>query len=116
MNDYQNPEITTPAQPPKGEAIKSMIFGILSIYIGWFMGIGIVGIIFAQLAKKWSLPIIEEYPGTSAAKFAKVGNITGKVGFWVSLATLAILALAIVIYVLYIVLYVFLLGMIMGAF
>ena len=67
-------------EPPKGEAIKSMIFGIISIELSAIPFLGIVGLIFAILARRWAHPIIENYPYTSARLFAKAGYITGGVG------------------------------------
>ena len=111
--DQQYQPYDMPAEPSKSEGIKAMIFGILSIYIGWFTVVPFVGFIFAYLAKKWSLPIVENYPTSTAAKFAKIGKITGTIGFWVSLAATILIALAVLIYVAYVVLIVFLYGMLL---
>ena len=102
-NNDQNSEFNTPAEPPKSEAIKTMVFGILSIYLGWFTPFSIVGWIFAVLARKWSLPIIADYPCTSAYKFAKIGRVTGTVGLWLSIVATVLWALLIIFYILYIV-------------
>ena len=91
------PETEVKPEPPKGTAIKSMIFGILSIELAAIPVIGIVGLIFAILARKWAYPIIQDYPNTGARMFAKAGYITGGVGrglfigftiFWVCYALL----------------------------
>ena len=71
--------VQTP-EPPTGEAVKTMVFGILSIYLGCLPLSSIVGIVFAALARSWSVPIIENYPYTGARLFAKAGRITGNVG------------------------------------
>ncbi len=113
-NNDQNSEFNTPAEPPKGEAIKTMVFGILSIYLGWFTPFSIVGWIFAALARKWSLPIIANYPYTSAHNFAKVGRVTGTVGLWLSIVATVIWALLIIFYIVYIVFVVMIMGMSMG--
>ena len=67
-------------EPPVGQAIQAMVFGIISIELSMLPLFGIVGIIFAVLARKWAAPIIEEYPYTKARLFAKAGYITGGVG------------------------------------
>lgn len=106
MNDYQENvafEQLDPVEPSKGEGIKAMVFGILSIYLGWFSGLGIVGIIFGLLAKKWSVPILTDFPNSAAAKFAKIGKLTGTIGFWASIATTIMVGLIILAYVAYIV-------------
>ena len=61
-NNDQNAEFNTPEEPPKGEAVKCMVFGILSIFLTSFLNLGIVGLIFGILARTWSLPIIKNYP------------------------------------------------------
>lgn len=70
-------------EPPTGAAIRTMVFGILSLELAAF---GIIGIIFAALARKWSLPIIENFPYTKERLFAKAGRITGSVGLGLSIA------------------------------
>ncbi len=103
--DYNQPQQNPNAQPPKSAAIKAMVFGILSIVIG-----AIPGLIFANIAKNTAAPILLDWPGTQAYTFAKVGKITGTVGFWTSLVTTIILALYLVILVFYFFIFVLLLG------
>ena len=101
-NYYQPGQNYNPVEEPsKGEGIKAMIFGILSIYIGWFTPLPFVGLIFAILAKKWALPIVENYPQSAAAKFAKIGKITGTIGIPLSIVATCIIALVIIVYILY---------------
>ena len=90
-------------EPSKGEGIKAMVFGIVSIYLGWFTLLCPAGIIFAVFAKKWSLPIVENYPQSSAARFAKIGKLTGTIGFWVSIGMTIFEVLFILFYIAYIV-------------
>ena len=82
--NYYNPNMPHP-NPPIGAAIKTMVFGILSIFLGEIPFCSIVGIIFAALARKWSTPIINNYPYTSARLFAKAGRITGSIGLGISI-------------------------------
>ena len=103
--DYNQPQQQPNAQPPTGAAIKAMVFGILSILLG-----SIPGIIFAVIAKKTAAPILLDWPGTQAYTFAKVGKITGTVGFWLSLVSTIILALYIVFLIFYVFIVVLLLG------
>ena len=70
-------------EPPTGAAIRTMVFGILSLELAAF---GVIGIIFAALARKWALPIIENFPYTKERLFAKAGRITGSVGLGLSIA------------------------------
>lgn len=77
-------------EPPVGEAVKAMVFGILSIELS---ALGILGIIFGALARKWSLPIIENWPYTNARLFAKAGRITGSVGLGLSIGFTVLWAL-----------------------
>ncbi|MBQ8409271.1 MAG: hypothetical protein IJY39_10460 [Clostridia bacterium] len=69
------------ADPPVGEAVKTMVFGIIAVQFSMIPFFGIIGIIFGALAKKWAVPIIKNYPYTGARLFAKAGQITGKIGF-----------------------------------
>ena len=91
--EYEMPEMVKPTveptqpsedrpDPPTGAAIRAMVFGILSIELAV---LGVIGIVFAALARKWSLPIIENYPYTKERLFAKAGRITGGVGLGISI-------------------------------
>lgn len=84
-----DPMFAPASEPPTGEAVKTMVFGILSIYLGCLPFSSIVGIVFAALARRWSVPIIENYPYTGARLFAKAGRITGNIGLPVSIAMTA---------------------------
>ena len=72
-------------EPPTGQAIKTMIFGIISLMICSTPFLSIAGIIFGALAKKWAAPIRENFPNTSARLFANAGKITGSIGFGISI-------------------------------
>lgn len=80
-----DPLFAPTSEPPTGAAVRTMVFGILSIYLGCLPITSIVGIVFAALARSWSVPIIENYPYTGARLFAKAGRITGNVGLPVSI-------------------------------
>ena len=88
--DYQNYHYEPKKLEPRGKAIASMVLGILSIYFGF-----IPGIVMSILAKKFSAPILEEFPGTTSANFAKAGHITGKVGLIISIITTVIYSILI---------------------
>ena len=68
------------SEPPVGQAVKAMVFGIISISLSATPFFNIVALVFAILARRWSFPIIENYPYTSARLFAKAGHITGTIG------------------------------------
>lgn len=90
-NEMQADLFTAPTrEPPTGAAVRTMVFGILSIYLSCLPITSIVGIVFAALARRWSLPIIEEYPYTGARLFAKAGRITGNIGLPLSIVMTAI--------------------------
>ena len=72
-------------EPPLGKAIKAMVFGIISIEAGCLPVLSILGIVFAVLARRWSMPIIRDFPYTGARLFAKAGRITGTVGLILSI-------------------------------
>ena len=85
MNEQYEPiqfdnDVPEKKEPPVGEAVKTMIFGILALQFSCAPTLSILGIIFGALAKKWAHPIIENYPYTGARLFAKAGHITGKIG------------------------------------
>lgn len=86
--DFQTEFEEAPAAPvevPKGQAIKSMVFGILSIYFG-FMPIGsILGIIFSRIACANAKKFLADYPVSPVGGIAKAGRITGKIGLPVSI-------------------------------
>ena len=94
---------TTPVEAPTGKGIVAMIMGILSIYTG-----SIPGIVLAILAGKFATPILYDFPGTKAAKFANIGRITGKIGLILAILQVIFAALivvaSVVFYVIYIVL------------
>lgn len=66
--------------PPTGDAIRAMVFGIIAVSFGSAPIFSIIGIIFGALARKWATPIINNYPYTGARLFAKAGKITGSIG------------------------------------
>ena len=80
VEEFDQPAEEIKPEPPKGEAIRAMIFGIISAYLSYAPFFSILSIIFGALAKKWAAPIIENYPYTGARLFAKAGYITGKIG------------------------------------
>lgn len=80
VEEFDQPAEEIKPEPPKGEAIRAMIFGIISAYLSCAPFFSILSIIFGALAKKWAAPIIENYPYTGARLFAKAGYITGKIG------------------------------------
>ena len=77
------------AEPPVGDAVRAMVFGIISTQLAYIPFFGIAGIVFAVLARRWALPIIEGYPYTGARLFAKAGRITGTVGLILSIVATA---------------------------
>ena len=83
-------------EPPVGEAVKAMVFGILSTMFSYAPLFSIVAIVFATLARRWSLPIIVDYPYTGARLFAKAGRITGTVGLILSIIFTAFWGLALI--------------------
>ena len=114
MNNFNEQTYYQPQPPrrePRGNAIASMVMGILSIYCG-LAASSVAGIILGALAKKFSAPILAEFPGTTSANFAKVGSITGKVGLIVSIVYTALSAVVLSFYLFIIFFYyVSLLGM-----
>lgn len=80
VEEFDQPAEEIKPEPPKGEAIRAMVFGIISAYLSCAPFFSILSIIFGALAKKWAAPIIENYPYTGARLFAKAGYITGKIG------------------------------------
>ena len=81
----------TPVEEPRVKGLLSLIFGIVSIVFG-----GVVGIVLGALARRFATPILEDFEGTSTAKMAKAGKITGTVGLALSIIGL-ILAVIVVI-------------------
>ena len=76
------PEQNVRKEPSRGEAIKSMVFGIIAAYFAWFPFMSVIGIIFGAIAKNKGTKIIFDSPASAATRnFAKAGRITGKVGF-----------------------------------
>ena len=84
VSDYTQqpvPEQNVRKEPSRGEAIKSMVFGIIAAYFAWFPFTSVLGIIFGSIAKKNGTAIIFASPASTATRnFAKAGRITGKVG------------------------------------
>ena len=99
---YYQPQ--APVREPKGNAIASMVMGILSIYCGLCAG-SIAGIVLGVLAKKFSAPVLEEFPEGKYANFARVGSITGKVGLIISIIYTVISAVVLSFYLLFILVY-----------
>lgn len=104
MDNNQN-EMNTPVEVPKGQAIKSLVFGILSIVLSFYPIGSIIAIIFSRIAVKNAKEFTDAYPESPACGLAKGGRITGKIGlplsivmtvFWVIyiVAVAAIAALA----------------------
>lgn len=84
VNEYEDSASSEPVkkpEPPLGEAIKTMVFGIIAVQCSMIPVLSIIGIIFGSLAKKWAPPIIDNYPYTGARLFAKAGQITGQIGY-----------------------------------
>lgn len=76
------PEQNVRKDVSRGEAIKTMVFGIIAAYFAWIPFTSIAGIIFGAIAKNKGLAIVNENPASAATRnFAKAGRITGKVGF-----------------------------------
>ena len=104
MYDQYEPDNTyvpQEAEPPKGKAIISLIFGIVSIYLG-----AIPGIILAIIGKRNAIEYLEENPAGPAAGLAKVGKILCSIGLPVSIVSLIILAiLCIILIIEYIILF-----------
>ena len=75
------PEQNVRKEPSRGEAIKSMVFGIIAAYFAWIPFMSVLGIIFGAIAKSIGSRIILASPASAATRnFAKAGRITGKVG------------------------------------
>ena len=83
-------ERPTPVEAPRGQAISSMVFGILSIVLGCYPLIGILGIIFGAIAGKRAKAFLRDYPESGARGFANAGRITGKIGLILSIVLLCI--------------------------
>ena len=84
---YQKPE------PAKSQGVVSMVLGILSIWFGF-----IPGLIMGSIACNKAGAILDVNPYCEAAKFAKVGRITGKIGLILSIITTVIIVLYLFIY------------------
>ena len=84
---------------PKGNAIASMILGILSIELGT-----IPGIILACIARAKSKKFLEQYPESSYQGFARVGRITGNIGLPLSIVTTVLTVVYTVAYVVMVIL------------
>ena len=82
---YENYNPITPAVPPVN-GTPVLVWGILSLAIGW-----IPGIIFAIICKKKAAEITDQ--GIELTGTAKVGALLGKIGFWVSIATTVLVAI-----------------------
>lgn len=87
VQEFEEPTIETEnkPEPPTGQAVKAMVFGIIAAQFCFAPIFGILSIVFGALAKKWAAPIIENYPYTGARLFAKAGYITGKIGLIVGI-------------------------------
>lgn len=79
FNYYQQPNVPH-SEPPTGDAVRAMVFGIIAISFSTAPIFSIMAIIFGALARKWATPIIFNYPYTGARLFAKAGRITGSIG------------------------------------
>ena len=94
QNEFYTPE--PPKEIPKGQAIKSLVFGILSIYLGFMPIFSIVGIIFSRVAAKNAKAFLSTYPETPARGLANAGRITGNIGLPVSIVMTVFWAIYIV--------------------
>ena len=75
------PEQNVRKEPSRGEAIKSMVFGIIAACFACSPFISVLGIIFGAIAKNKGTKIILASPASAATRnFAKAGRITGKIG------------------------------------
>lgn len=82
---FENEQPTAPVEVPKGQAISSMVFGILSIYFGFMPIFSILGIIFSGIARSRANRFLNDYPNASVRGIANAGRITGKIGLPVSI-------------------------------
>ena len=90
--DFNTSITTEEPKVSKGKAIISLIFGIVSIYLG-----AIPGIILAIIGKRNAIEYLEENPTGPAAGLAKVGKILCSIGLPVSIVSLIILAILCII-------------------
>ena len=91
------PQVTPVVEEPRGKAIVSMVFGIISVA---GCSTSIIALVFAILAMKFAKPILIGFPGTASARFAKVGKITGTIGLILSIVVTVVYILAVVLGVL----------------
>lgn len=96
-NDYENyPSYERPQANralPKGEAIKYLVFGILSLELPV-----ILGIIFGALAKNNGKRLMREYPDTWVYAISNVARILGLAGFIIGIVTTVLIAIYIPIW------------------
>ena len=89
----ETPETPTP-EVPKGQAIKSLVFGILSIVLGFYPIFSIIGIVFSGIAVKNANEFLNTYTDTPVRGMANAGRITGKIGLPVSIVCTVLYVLA----------------------
>ena len=85
-NDYNynqyTPESPQREEPKRGDAIRTMVFGIVAAYCAWIPMFSPLGIIFGAIATKGGTNIMFAQPASRATfNFAKAGRITGKVTY-----------------------------------
>ena len=88
-------------------AISAMVLGILSINLCFLYGAGIVIARIAQRQVEADMKMFRQSPLEYAKsyKLLKIGEVTAKVGFWVSIGVTIMIVLFIVIYVAIIMIY-----------
>lgn len=95
--NWQYTPITPEPQPqqeePRGQAIASMVLGILSLVIGW-----IPGIVLACIARSKAKSFLRDYPDSSACGFANAGRITGNIGLPLSIVSTVFTVIVYIIY------------------
>lgn len=90
---YYAPYVPKP-QPKMGDAIRSMVFGILSIEFAFVPLLSIASIVFGAIAKKNGKKIVNANPESKATHgMAKAGRITGMIGFIIGIVITSIYAL-----------------------
>ena len=83
--NFESEQPTVDKNGPRGQAITSMILGILSIVLG-----SIPGIVLACIARAKANEFLTKYPESSYKGFANAGRITGNIGLPIAIVSLVL--------------------------
>ena len=92
IETFESVDETAVKKEPRGRAVLSLVFGMISIILG-----DLVGMIFGILARRLSCPLLEDFPNTVSAKFARAGRVMGTIGIALSAASMFLLTVLLVI-------------------